>query len=80
MRGRNTHFGNSNSWMASDDEITRIVSPQISPQIVSGLDSFELTRSFYRKNGYDEEARIRDFYRAGDDKIVFRKALDASKQ
>ncbi|PZD73966.1 hypothetical protein C1752_01632 [Acaryochloris thomasi RCC1774] len=42
----------------------------------SGVDSFEQTRSFYRKNGYDEEARIRDYYKAGDDKIIFRKALN----
>ncbi|MGP1394507.1 MAG: GNAT family N-acetyltransferase [Inquilinaceae bacterium] len=41
----------------------------------SGLDSFERTRAFYRKAGYEEEARIRDFYQAGEDKIVFRKAL-----
>lgn len=41
----------------------------------SGLPSFERTRAFYRKNGYDEEARIREFYKAGDDKIIFRKAL-----
>ncbi len=41
----------------------------------SGLDNFELTRKFYLKNGYDEEARIREFYQAGEDKIVFRKAL-----
>ncbi len=41
----------------------------------SGLESFERTRAFYRTCGYDEEARIRDFYKAGDDKIVFRKAL-----
>ena len=41
----------------------------------SGLVSFERTRAFYRKSGYDEEARIRDFYKAGEDKIVFRKAL-----
>lgn len=41
----------------------------------SGLNGFERTRAFYRKQGYDEEARIRDFYSAGDDKIVFRKAL-----
>lgn len=41
----------------------------------SGLDSFALTRAFYRKLGYDEEARIREFYKAGEDKIVFRKAL-----
>lgn len=41
----------------------------------SGVPSFEGVRAFYRKCGYDEEARIRDFYEAGDDKIVFRKAL-----
>jgi ribosomal protein S18 acetylase RimI-like enzyme len=41
----------------------------------SGLPSFDRTRAFYRKCGYDEEARIRDFYKAGDDKIVYRKAI-----
>ncbi len=41
----------------------------------SGLDSYELTRQFYCKNGYDEEARIREFYQAGEDKVVFRKVL-----
>jgi ribosomal protein S18 acetylase RimI-like enzyme len=41
----------------------------------SGLPSFEKTRAFYRKLGYDEEARIRDFYKAGEDKIVFWKAV-----
>jgi ribosomal protein S18 acetylase RimI-like enzyme len=41
----------------------------------SGVEDFEYVRSFYRKSGYDEEARIREFYRAGDDKIIFRKAL-----
>lgn len=44
----------------------------------SGGQAFGLTREFYRKNGYEEEARIRDFYAAGDDKIVFRKALAAT--
>lgn len=41
----------------------------------SGTPEFERTRHFYRDNGYDEEARIRDFYDAGDDKIVFWKSL-----
>jgi ribosomal protein S18 acetylase RimI-like enzyme len=41
----------------------------------SGLESFEYVRDFYRQCGFAEEARIRDFYRAGDDKIVFRKVL-----
>ncbi len=41
----------------------------------SGVHSFEPTRTFYRQNGYDEEARIREFYGPGDDKVVFWKAL-----
>ena len=41
----------------------------------AGTDDFEYVREFYRKNSYEEEARIREFYTAGIDKIVFRKAL-----
>lgn len=41
----------------------------------SGLPEFERTRAFYRSIGYTEEARIRDFYKAGDDKVIFRKSL-----
>ncbi len=41
----------------------------------SGLDGFEDTRAFYRKCGYEEEARIREFYQPGEDKIIFRKSL-----
>jgi len=43
----------------------------------SGLDSFARTRQFYLKANYEQEARIRDFYQAGEDKIVFRKAMMA---
>lgn len=41
----------------------------------SGTESFAGTRSFYQRCGYTEEARIRDFWGPGDDKIVFWKAL-----
>jgi ribosomal protein S18 acetylase RimI-like enzyme len=40
-----------------------------------GTPGFEHVQAFYRKNGYNEEARIREFYAEGADKIVFRKAL-----
>jgi ribosomal protein S18 acetylase RimI-like enzyme len=43
----------------------------------SGTDDFDYVRSFYRHRGYDEEARIREFYAAGVDKIIFRKALNS---
>jgi ribosomal protein S18 acetylase RimI-like enzyme len=41
----------------------------------SGLPEFAATRGFYRANGYDEEGRIRDFYAAGEDKVIFRRVL-----
>jgi ribosomal protein S18 acetylase RimI-like enzyme len=43
--------------------------------LVETLASFDQTRSFYMKCGFEEEARIRDFYAAGDDKVVYRKVL-----
>ncbi|MEM7300247.1 MAG: GNAT family N-acetyltransferase [Pseudomonadota bacterium] len=41
----------------------------------SGTEDFKRTRAFYTQNGYEEEARIRDFWAAGDDKVTFRKSL-----
>jgi len=48
--------------------------------LVETLASFHLAQAFYRKYGYEEEARIRDFYAAGDDKVVFRKVLTLNEQ
>lgn len=36
---------------------------------------YEPTRRFYVSRGYDQLARIRDYYRAGDDLVVFGKYL-----
>lgn len=40
-----------------------------------GTPAFERTRAFYAKNGYTKEARIRDFYEEGGDKVIFWKRL-----
>lgn len=42
----------------------------------SGTPEYELTRKFYLKYGYTQEATIRDFYTEGDDKVVFCKKLN----
>jgi ribosomal protein S18 acetylase RimI-like enzyme len=36
---------------------------------------YDPTRRFYLKHGYEEHAILRDYYAAGDSKVVFRKAL-----
>lgn len=41
----------------------------------SSTDQYTLTRDFYRQHGFDEEARIREFYGPDDHKIVFWKSL-----
>ena len=42
----------------------------------SSLDKYKLTRTFYIKVGYKQEATIRDFWNEGEDKIVFWKKLN----
>lgn len=37
----------------------------------SSLDEFAATRAFYEGQTFTREARIRDFYRAGEDKVVY---------
>ncbi|MGB3293677.1 MAG: hypothetical protein WBB01_11880 [Phormidesmis sp.] len=41
----------------------------------SGSEEIEPAQAFYRKNGFEQEAQIRNFYSAGDNKLVFCKAL-----
>jgi len=41
----------------------------------SSLPHYDLTRRFYLKYGYEQEAVLRDFYTDGDDMVVFRKRV-----
>jgi ribosomal protein S18 acetylase RimI-like enzyme len=41
----------------------------------SGTDRYDGARRFYEREGFEREARIREFYGPGDDKIVFWKSL-----
>ena len=44
----------------------------------SGLPAFNAARSFYKKVGFSHEATIKNFFAAGDDKLVFTKPLAPS--
>jgi ribosomal protein S18 acetylase RimI-like enzyme len=37
----------------------------------SGMDTYKSTRTFYLTSGYEQEAVIRDFYKLGDDLVIF---------
>ena len=41
----------------------------------SSRDDYAPTRRFYHKRGYLEAARLRDFYRPGDDRVVMTKRM-----
>jgi GNAT superfamily N-acetyltransferase len=41
----------------------------------SSIPSYEKTRRFHSRHGYEEIARVPDFYAVGDDKLILRKQL-----
>lgn len=64
--------------MAVVESALRDAGPSVARTLVvetSSTAQYAGTRAFYRRIGYDEEARIRQFYGPEDDKIVFWKSL-----
>lgn len=45
----------------------------------SSRSPYEIPRAFYRKHGYEEQARIPDYYAVGDHKLIFGKVLPPEK-
>jgi ribosomal protein S18 acetylase RimI-like enzyme len=45
----------------------------------SGVPDFAGQRGFYTRLGYHQEARIREFYAPGDDKVVYCKLLQRTE-
>lgn len=41
----------------------------------SSTPQYDATRAFYQRCGYEEEARVRDYWTDGDDLVLFRKRL-----
>ncbi len=46
----------------------------------SSQPKYEATRNFYQKMGYGEVARVVDFYRPGDDRIIYAKYFGQEKK
>lgn len=46
----------------------------------SQMEAYGAARAFYERMAYDEVGRIRDFYKAGDDLIIFAKRLEPPRR
>jgi len=70
----------SGAGAALMNEVERILSERRSRMIVietSSRDDYAPTRRFYHRRGYEEAARLRDFYSPGDDRVVLTRRLTA---
>lgn len=68
--------GIGNKMMKYLENQLRIQGRRILIVETSGTDDFELTRKFYENLNYNKEAVIRDFWREGDDKVIYWKKLN----
>ncbi len=57
------------------EELARGLGGRLLIAETSSQPAYEPTRRFYRAQGYAEVARIRDYYRPGDDLVVYGKSL-----
>jgi ribosomal protein S18 acetylase RimI-like enzyme len=68
-------MGYGKALMQHVEDILQATGQRVLLVETSSLPKYERTQAFYTKCGYVPEARIRDFYTDGEDKIVFRKVL-----
>ena len=72
-RAQKRGFGRSLLRAAEEDVVRR--GGRLLLIETSSQESYAPTINFYKRNGYHLEARIHDFYRPGDDKLIFAKNL-----
>jgi ribosomal protein S18 acetylase RimI-like enzyme len=61
--------------LAATEEAIRNLGGRLVVVETSGLPVYEPTRAFYLATGYQLEATLKDFYRDGDDLVIFTKHL-----
>jgi ribosomal protein S18 acetylase RimI-like enzyme len=57
------------------DQVARVLIVE-----TSSLETYARARALYEARGFEEEARIRDFYGPGDNKVIFWKSLQATPE
>jgi GNAT superfamily N-acetyltransferase len=61
--------------LAATEEAVRGQGGRLLIAETSGLEKYTATRAFYLATGYTQEATLKDFYRDGDDLVIFTKHL-----
>jgi D-alanine-D-alanine ligase len=61
--------------LAASEEAVRTLGGRLIILETSGLPEYEPTRKFYLATGYTLEATLKDFYKDGDDLVIFTKHL-----
>lgn len=61
--------------MAAAEDAAKAAAGRMVLVETAGKAEYAATRAFYERIGYREVARIPDFYRVGDDKVIYGKAL-----
>ncbi len=61
--------------MAAAEDAVRAAAGRMVLVETAGKPEYAATRAFYERIGYREVARIPDFYRIGDDKVIYGKGL-----
>jgi len=67
--------GVGRALLASVEELVRKLGGRLLIVETSGLQKYEPTRAFYLATGYALEATLKDFYKDGDDLVIFTKHL-----
>jgi D-alanine-D-alanine ligase len=71
----NHRGGVGRKLLAASEEAVRTLGGRLIVLETSGLPAYEPTRKFYLATGYTLEATLKDFYKDGDDLVIFTKHL-----
>jgi ribosomal protein S18 acetylase RimI-like enzyme len=67
--------GVGRALLVATEDAVRKMSGRLLIVETSGLPKYEPTRAFYHATGYTLEATLKDFYKDGDDLVIFTKRL-----
>ncbi len=71
--------GVASRLLVQTEEVLRALGTRLLVAETSGGPGYAPAHGFYMKNGFNEEARIKSFYKPGDDLVIFVKRLETTE-